>query len=167
MIFKTLEPLNIPPGGEITVRTKADDLDLYGEIIGERGNVPAGVRWEFPGLAPEERLLIYGENMAEAKGGTTSYRTVLSQGDLNLAKKRLEQELLATAKQLVDEERTLRNMGSDGGLEMLYYEELTKIEFRDFVLPTQFLNEAVTSIPVEEKSPTRPSRTTPRPSSTC
>lgn len=151
MIFKTLEPLNIPQGNEIAVRAKAGDLDLYGEIIGERGNVPAGVRWEFPGLAPEERLLIYGENRAETKGGTTSYRTVLSQSDLNVAKKRLEQELLATAKQLVDEERTIRNMGGDGGLEMLYYEELTKTGFKDFVLPTQFLGEAVTSIPVEGK----------------
>lgn len=150
MIFKLQDPLNIAAGEEVTLRAKADDLDLYGKIIGDRGNVPANVKWEFPGLAPVERELIYGINKVPAKGGTTSYRTVLRQSDLDLAKKRLEEELLATAKQLVDEERILRNMSREKGkLEMLYYEELTKTAFKDFVLPTQFLGEPVTSIPVE------------------
>ncbi|HLD71062.1 MAG TPA: hypothetical protein VI873_00410, partial [Candidatus Peribacteraceae bacterium] len=155
MIFKTQEPLNVAPGEEVTVRTEADDLDIYGEIIGERGNVPAGVRWDFPGLAPEERAVVYGENRAESRGGTTEFRTVLSQGDLDLAKKRLEQELLVIAKQLVDEERTLLNMamGKNGSLEMLFGkgEELSKIAYHDFKLPTQFLGEQVTSIPIEGK----------------
>src|SRR3989338_4765824 len=94
MIFKTLEPINISAGDELTIRTRAENLDIYGEIIGARANVPAGIKWEFPGLAPEERTLIYGENRADVKGGTTSYRTVLSQADVDLAKKKLEHELL-------------------------------------------------------------------------
>ena len=153
MIFKTLEPINISAGDELTIRTRAENLDIYGEIIGARANVPAGIKWEFPGLAPEERTLIYGENRADVKGGTTSYRTVLSQADVDLAKKKLEHELLSNAKQLVDEERILRNVGKGEGVvyEMLYYDELTKIEYHDFVLPTQFLGEPVTSIPIEGK----------------
>lgn len=150
MIFKTLDPINIEAGEELTVRTRADHVDLYGEIIGERGNVPAGLKWEFPGLAPEERTVIYGENRVAAKGGRTSYRTVLQQSDLDLAKKKLEQELLATAKQMVDEDRTLRNNARESqNLEILYYEELTKTTYTDFVLPTQFLGEPVNSIPIE------------------
>ncbi|MBI3331828.1 hypothetical protein HYZ99_02600 [Candidatus Peregrinibacteria bacterium] len=151
MIFKTLEPLNVSPGEEVTLRARADDLDLYGKIIGDRGNVPADVKWEFPGLAPEERVLVYGINRTPARGGTSSFRTVLHQQDLDIAKKRLEEELMATAKQLVDEERIVRNMSraDEGKLEMLYYEELTKTEFKDFLLPTQFLGEPVNSIPVE------------------
>ncbi len=150
MIMKTLDPINIEAGEEKQIRTRADNVDLYGEIIGERGNVPAGLKWEFPGLAPEERTVIYGENRVPAKGGRTSYRTVLQQSDLDLAKKRLEQELLATAKQMVDEERTLRNSAQKSqNFEILYYEELTKIAYTDFTLPLQFLGEPVNSIPIE------------------
>ena len=150
MIFKIQEPLNIAAGEEVTLAATADDLDLYGKIIGDRGNVPANVRWDFPGLALAERLLVYGVNKAPATGGTTSYRTVLHQNDLDIAKKRLEEELLAMAKQLVDEERILRNMSrKEGKLEMLYYDELTKTTFSDFVLPTEFLGEPVSSVPIE------------------
>jgi hypothetical protein len=150
MVFRLQEPVNIAPGEEVTVRTVADDKDLYGEIIGERGNVPEGVRWEFPGLAPSERALIYAENRIAAQGGDTAYRTVLHEEDLEVARLRLEQELLAMAKQLVEEQRLLLNAERpEHSLEILYYDELTKTEFRDFVLPRQFLGEPVTSVPVE------------------
>jgi hypothetical protein len=150
MIFRIQEPLNIDPGQEMTIRAKADDLDLYGEIIGERGNVRAGLKWEFPGLAPEERKLVDGENRVEARGGTTAYRSVLQQSDLEIARKRLELELLTNAKQLADEELTIRNMeGTQVKLEMLYYEELTKVRYEKFVLSTQFLGEPVSSVPIE------------------
>ena len=150
MIFRTLDPLNVPPKSEVHVRTKADDTDLYGEIIGERGNVPAGVRWDFLGLATEERLLVYGENREDVKGGTTGYRTVLHEQDLEIARKRIEDELLSIANQLIDEERTLRNAENPGRkLELLAYPELTLITYENFIMPTQFLGEQVNSIPVE------------------
>jgi hypothetical protein len=150
MIFKTTEPLIIPAKSEAHVRTKADDVDLYGEIIGERGNVPSGVRWNFLGLASEERILVYAENREPAHGGTTGYRMVLHNEDLEVARKKLESELLAMAKQLVDEERTLRNAQSPGRvLDLLYYPELTIIRYEDFVLPTAFLGEQIQSVPAE------------------
>lgn len=150
MIFFIQEPVNVDAGQEVTVHARAADIDLYGEIIGGRGNVPAGLKWDFPGLAPEERLLVYGENRTESRGGTTAYRTVLQKSDLRLARTRLEQELLAMAKQLTDEERVVRNMEQEKGrLEMLYYDELTQLAFSGFILPTQFLGEPVQSVPVE------------------
>ncbi|MDO8648171.1 MAG: hypothetical protein Q7R81_00120 [Candidatus Peregrinibacteria bacterium] len=150
MIFRLLEPVDVPVGEEVTVRARAEDVDLYSEIIGQRGNVPAGLRWDFAGLSEEERKLVYAENRKEAKGGTTAYRTVLRQEDLDIARKHLEQELFSTATQLVDEERLLKNLKSPTKkLEILYYDELTKTTFSGFVLPTQFLGEQVASIPVE------------------
>lgn len=151
MIFRIQEPVNIAPGEEIAVRAKADDLDLYGEITGKRGNVPAGLRWDFAGLAPEEQQVVYAENRTEARGGTTAYRTVLQKSDLELARKTLEQDVLATAKQLADEELILGNTqrGEGSKLEMLYYEELTKTTFSGFILPTEFIGEPVASVPIE------------------
>lgn len=150
MIFRLEDPVNIEPGEELTVRSIADDLDLYGEIIGDRGNVPAGVRWDFPGLAREEQIYIYAENREEARGGTTSHRTVLHQEDIDVARTKLEQDLLAEAKQLVEEEKDLFNSESNGQiLELLYYDELTKSTYSGFVLPTQFLGQAVQSVPIQ------------------
>lgn len=150
MVFRLQEPAVVAPGEEVTVRALADDVDLYGEIIGERGNVPAGLKWEIPGLAPEERALVYAENRTAGIGGVTNYRTVLHEGDLEVARLRLEQDLLAQAKQLVDEQRELYNAEHpEHHMEILYYDELTKTEFKNFVLPTQFLGEAVKSVPIE------------------
>lgn len=150
MIFLLLDPVNVAPGEEVTTRAESADLDLYGEIIGERGNLPAGLRWEFLGLAPDERTSVYAENRMAFHGGKTSFRTVLHEKDLETARKQLEQELLATAKQLVEEEKTLHNsQESDSFIEVLYYDELTRAEFHDFDLPRAFLGEAVASIPVQ------------------
>jgi hypothetical protein len=80
----------------------------------------------------------------------TSARSVLTKDDLKLARKQVENELLLTAKQMVDEEKTLWNaQHPDQQLEMLYYDELTKTTYEDFVMPTEFIGQQVTSIPVE------------------
>ena len=150
MIFLLRDPVNVATGEEVTARAEAADLDLYGEIIGERGNLPAGLQWEFLGLTPDERTKITAENRNAFSGGKTSFRTVLHEKDLEIGRKQLEQELLATAKQLVEEEKTLHNSQfSDSFIEILYYDELTRAEFHDFDLPRAFLGEAVTSVPIQ------------------
>lgn len=150
MVFRILDPAIVDPGKEQTVRAKADDLDLYDQIIGERGNVPAGLKWEIPGLSPEERTKVYGENRVAAKGGTTAYRSVLRKEDIEMARKRFEQELLATAKQMTEERRAEMNLEAKKGqyFVILNYPELTTTFYEDFVLPTQFLGEEVTSVPM-------------------
>jgi hypothetical protein len=150
MIFKLEEPVIVDAGKEVTVKARANETDLYNEIIGKRGNVPAGLKWDFPGLAKEERALVYGENRKEGQGGMTAYENVLSKEDLEIARKQLNQELLAMANQLVDENRTLFNSThADRMLERLYYDEFTLATYSGFILPTQFVGEKVTSVPVE------------------
>ncbi|PIR48790.1 hypothetical protein COU80_03810 [Candidatus Peregrinibacteria bacterium CG10_big_fil_rev_8_21_14_0_10_55_24] len=150
MLFLLSEQVFIDPGDQVTVEAVAADLDLYGEIIGERGNVPAGLKWEFVGLPKEDRVLVYGENKEPAIGGTTQYENILKQEDLTLAEKQLKQELLAIANQIIDEERTLYNATqADSIQERLYYDEFTTATYSGFMLPTQFLGEHVSSVPVE------------------
>lgn len=150
MVFRTLAAVHIPAGATATMRAKADETDAYGQIIGARGNVPAGVLWDIPGLAPQERTLVTAVNPAAASGGTTAYRTVLSAQDLEIAKKRLEQELLATAKRLVDEEVEGQNaLDPERDIRLLRYGELTKLTYTGFVIPTQFIGQEVASVPIE------------------
>ncbi len=150
MIFKIEESIKINPLDSTLVRAEAEPEDLYGEIVGERGNVPAGLKWDFPGLTPEERILVYAENTDEGQGGVSEYRTVLSQDDLDLAQVQLQTELLSLAKRIADERKEVWNVeNEDQKLEMLYYEELTKVEYSGFDYPREFLGLPVKSIPVE------------------
>ncbi len=153
MIFRILDHAIVEPGQELAVRAKADDVDLYGQIIGERGNVPAGLKWEIPGLAVEERALVYGENRQAATGGKTAYRTILRPEDLELARKRLETELLADAKLSIQEEVEERNLADRSKFLVLLsasnYAHLTKTTYSGFVLPTQLQGQEVSSIPIE------------------
>jgi len=150
MVFRLDDPVIIEAGEEVTVRSIADDTDLYGEIIGERGNVPSGLRWDFPGLAKKEQILVYAENRAQATGGTTEYSTVLKEEDLDLAKKQLEKELLTLANQMMDEELELSNSTAlSSRIERLYYDIFTSATFSGFVLPTQFIGQEVASMPIK------------------
>lgn len=150
VVVRLRESVRIPVGGTSRVHTKADDLDVYGEIIGARGNVPAGLKWEVPGLSTEERARVYGENLQAGTGGTTLYNTVLRAEDLQAAQRMLEQELLTAAKQMVEEERVLWNAKEEQGwLEILYYPELTRVAYADFSLPRQFIGEEMRTVPVE------------------
>jgi len=147
MVFKITKRATVPPQGKMAVPSKAEDEDMFNEIIGERGNVPAGLKWTIPALDAELQKVIYGENRVAATGGRTAYRTVLQQGDLDLARKRLEQELLAEARSLVQEELIQMNQRDPTRqLRLLSYDQLVKPTYSGFVLPTHQLNQPVSSI---------------------
>lgn len=149
MVFKTTESANIPGSGSLTVHAQAADTDLYGQIIGERGNVPAGLKWDIPGLAPEERVNVYAENKKAATGGSTAYKSVLQQQDLDLAQALFRKELLASARQMVDDEmKRLNASGGDRSIRLIDSSVLTKAEYTGAVLPTNLIGKEVTSVPV-------------------
>ena len=151
MVFKLQDAVvNLEPRKNVTIRAKAEDLDLYGQIIGDRGNVPAGLRWEIPGLAPEERKKIYAENRKPGVNGVTAYRSVLRKEDLDIALHRLEQQLEASAKERVEEERVKRNaQDRHHTLSLLSYTELKKADFSGAVLPLDQVGKTVNSFTVE------------------
>lgn len=150
MVFRLDRAVILEPGASETVPATAADKDLYQQIIGDRGNVPAGLKWEIPGLPEEARQRVYGTNPEAGKGGTTGYRTVLQQQDIETIKRRLEQELLIAAKQEIEEERRRYNGEHPAmDLQLLSYDELMKVHYENFVLPQEFVGEPVTTVPAE------------------
>ncbi len=149
MIFRIQAPVTVPAREQRTIPAKADHLDLYNKIIGARGNVPAGLQWEFIGLPVADRKIVYAKNPDAAKGGTTAERTVLQQKDLEAGRTRLEQELLLAAKQLVEEERQLQSARDPSArIELLAKDDLILATTSGFVLPTAFLGQPVKSVPI-------------------
>lgn len=149
MTFRIEDSIKVEPGGETLVNAEADPVDLYGEILGIRGNVPAGLRWDFVGLTPDEQQKVFATNAQAGTGAISKYRTVLSQYDVDIAKKQIQQELLSEAKQLVDEQKQIMNaQNEDRVMDLLYYDELTKVEYKNMELPTQFIGAPVKTVPV-------------------
>ncbi len=154
MRFRLNDDLIMEPHTKTPAIANADPIDQYGEVVGDRGNVPAGVKWDFPGLTEQERKLVYARNDKPASGGSTSYVNLLTDEDVYGsvrhpgAKQRLEQELLTVAKQQVEEERIGLNKLNGTNLVLLQREELTKIVYKDFDLSEAFIGQNVASIPI-------------------
>jgi|GEM_PF-384450 len=154
MVFRLQDPLIMGPKSSKSVVAEAESIDVYGEVLGERGNVPGGLKWEFVGLDEASKKLVFGRNEAPASGGKTAYETVLKKEDLigalkrTGAKQRLEQELLSVAKQQAEDERLSINQLRGTNYVQLDYEELTKIMYKDFQLSEEFVGQHVSSVPV-------------------
>ncbi len=148
MQFRLPYDLIMPSKTKQEVMALADPLDQYGEVVGARGNVPAGVRWDIPGLSDKERQVVYGRNEKPGTGGSTSYVTRVKPDDIKIARAKLEQELLAAAKAQADEDRASFNQVGSAGLTQLRYDELTKITYTDFDLSEAFIGQNVASIPI-------------------
>ncbi len=154
MRFRLQSDVILEPHTKQEIPAVADPLDQYGEVLGERGNVPVMIKWDFPGLTEKERSLVYARNEKPAQGGATSYVNLLTKEDVEGsashpgARYRLEQELLMVAKQQVEEERINFNNLNGTYFVQLKYDELTKVLFRGFSLSESFIGQNVTSIPV-------------------
>jgi hypothetical protein len=150
MIFRLRDGVTVPANGKAVGRVRADHLDIYDKIIGDRGNVPAGLRWDLPALDKAQRQLIYGVNAVPGTGGRTAYRKVLQKKDLDLAVKQLQQELHVAAEQLLDEERARRNLEEAGAdYEFLKKDALVRQTYTGFVVPTDRVGQALDAIPVQ------------------
>lgn len=148
MIFKLDRKVFVPAGGTGTVLARAADQDLYGQDIGERGNVPAGLRWDLPGLSPDERAAMYAVNRKAATGGHTASRTVLQQKDLQVGSELLKSQLLQQAKDMVAQALARENMQHpDRDLVFLTKDDVIKKTYSGFVLPVQMLGKPVQSAP--------------------
>ncbi len=154
MRFRLQDDLIMEARTKTQVTAHADPIDQYGEVVGDRGNVPAGVKWDFPGLTVQERKLIYARNDKPATGGSTSYVNILTKEDVfgtarhSGAKQRLEQELLTVAKQQVEEDRIGFNAVNRTNFVQLQREELTHVVYKDFNLSEEFIGQNVASIPI-------------------
>lgn len=154
MRFRLKDDVILEPHTKGDTVAIADPTDQYGEVLGERGNVPAGVKWDFPGLTEKERVLVYARNEKPGTGGATSYVNLLTKEDIfgtekhPGARQRLEQELLMVAKQQVEDERISDNNLHGTQYVQLVRTDLTKVVFKDFDLSESFIGQNVNSIPI-------------------
>jgi hypothetical protein len=151
MVFRLREGATVPANGKTVGRARADHMDIYGKIIGDRGNVPAGLAWTLPALDKTQQKLITAVNAVPGTGGRTAYRKVLQKKDLDLAVKQLRQELEQAADQLLKERQNQLDAEHPGAdLQFLNKKDtLIRKTYTGFVVPMDLVGQAVDAVPVQ------------------
>ena len=120
---------NLIPG-TLIVAVEADPFDIYGEPIGERGNLPP-TSFIIPGLSKYNQRIIWGESEESMTGGITSYRPIVTSDDIEAAKKQIQDNLILMAREdlrtYIDEVNKLNKTN----LILLDYSRYLKTELLD------------------------------------
>lgn len=101
IVFRIAGGITIPAAtnqgpGKIDAYVTADQLDAYGAIVGDKGNI-GPTRFFLPGLKDDSKSKIYAENAKEMSDGVTDYVSYISKEDVEAAKVRLAEELKKSA----------------------------------------------------------------------
>ncbi len=101
IIFRILSPVEVPAAtvsgpGKIETVVRADQTDVNGQIVGERGNIEPS-KFFLPGLREESRSKIYAESSVAMSGGVTDYVDYVTAEDLTAAENRIKDEIVKGA----------------------------------------------------------------------
>lgn len=102
IIFRIEKAVRVPAGssgnpGTLDVTVEADPLDVHGQIVGARGNIPPSQLF-LPGLRTEEsRKKLYAENRSSFSGGVTESVKTITEEDIKAAKDIVERDIAKDA----------------------------------------------------------------------
>lgn len=97
VVFRINQYLTVPAGragqpGSLDVDVVADEIDAYGQTIGDRGNIQP-TKFFLPGLNVDNQKKIYAESKIAFTGGATSVKKKASKEDILAATNKLKKDL--------------------------------------------------------------------------
>lgn len=93
------EWIKVPAQGETEIPLTFPGKDIYGSMIGEKGNMEAGEKWNIPGLSEEVQQKVYGNVKTPFTGGRSGWKYRITPSDIKKAKEHWEQDALSFALQ--------------------------------------------------------------------
>ena len=123
LVFRIQQSVTIPAAtlsdpGKLDVYVVADELDVNGQIIGDRGNIePAS--FFLPGLSEDNRKKLYAESHSAFTGGETITHKMVSAEDLEAAKGKMQTELLNSAEEELKKQVVTMNQERNVELSLL------------------------------------------------
>lgn len=123
LVFRIANPVEVPAAttdapGKLDVTVIADELDDFGQVIGERGNIQP-TKFFLPGLSDDNRKKLYAENTQPFTGGATAVIKLVSKEDLEAARAKMESDLTAAAEAELQAYVKERNDSQKTSLELL------------------------------------------------
>ncbi len=132
IIFRTQNWINVPAkkgeiNGEILVDVIADPFDINGQRVGERGNIEPQV-FQIRLFDQHTQKLIWGESINIMEGGTSVYKKILTQNELDKAKNDIKKILIDQGKKKLYDLLKEKNLFSNSNLRMLDDSDYTSID---------------------------------------
>jgi hypothetical protein len=137
--------------GTLLVNVEADQEDVEGKIVGERGNIETGRSLILPALDPTSQKVLYAEANEDFTGGVTETYTVLTEEDLGTAADKIKEHIYET----VEEEFKIfverQNMDKGLSLKLLDDEDFIQFHILELNMPREELNKPLISFEAEAK----------------
>ena len=124
--------------GERIVTVQADEKDIYGELIGERGNITPR-KFFLPGLEPSARKNLWAESYIPFNGGFTDWVPRITQADIDAAQRKIEAELLASATEDMQRFVTEKNAREQEDLVLLLGDKFEERTIMDIIVEDNIL----------------------------
>ena len=162
LVFLTNNYIKIPPAsigkgekgerklfpGEAKVRVSADNLDLYQEIIGSRGNIPPQ-KFKIPGLTDYLQKQIWAESTQNFSEGTTRWRKEVKESDLKIAEDKIQAEMMEKSRQKIQELIVQKNQESQKNIMLFPVEKYFQKKLINLTFPPHILGQSVEEFPVQ------------------
>ena len=156
IVFRSLGWVTVPPQknadepGTATVDVQADEYDTYKQIIGDRGNLSPS-KFSIPGLSAYNQKLIWGETEAPTHGGVTKWSKIVQKEDVEAARKKVENEILESAKIDIEEYIKRQNEINNVNLVLLKDQKYIQKEILEIRIPEESVGQKLNSIEVYSK----------------
>lgn len=102
LVFRLQNAVTVPAAkddqnpGNVEVQVIADELDVYNQVVGDRGNIQP-TKFFLPGLSGDNQKKLFAESKAPFSGGKTLVIKTIAKEDLDAAYSKMAGDLKASA----------------------------------------------------------------------
>ena len=153
IVFRTLSGVTVPGNGTTTVQVIADETDEQGTIIGARGNL-SPTQFTIPGLGAQSPAYVFGVSTEAFVGGSDDFETVVTDGDIEAAKKIIVDKLREIAEQKVVERIDQENQKNNTHLKLFKTgknDSDIRFEVLEVIADTGLIGKPMESFPIAAK----------------
>lgn len=123
LVFRSQNFVTIPAKrgdqpGSLNIEVIADDQDVNGEIIGERGNI-GPTKFFVPGLNAENQKVLYAQSSESMTGGQTDLIKLVTKDDLTAVEEKIRRTLEGEAQKALENEVNKINQERNLNLQLL------------------------------------------------
>ncbi len=154
LVFRISKAVTVPAGsadkpGELEVDVTADDLDSFGQPIGERGNLSGEVKFFLPALSAENQKKLFAVSSSPFTGGVTNVVKFISKEDVQAAQLKMESELKGSAEAELKAVITKRNETQNTKLALLIAKDTIEYGTPKINIPTNIEGQKLDSFDVK------------------
>jgi len=149
IIFRSKSWFKINGKSEKKISVVADEIDISGEFVGERGNLLAGEKLFLPGLSENSRKFVRAEVRDDLSGGISGWEFKITESDFQLAEKDLAERITKQADQDLQNFLQRKNAIEKKDLILLPADKFLDSKIVEIVFPENLIGQNLEKFPVQ------------------